>query len=417
MKGINQEINQKVIGFFIPIAALALSLFAATSFFILEDYFWGTSQLISLFILLFIIPGFLKRGKNLVAGNFIAFIGMLTIMPWLITGGYANLGFMWSIVYIVGVYFITIKRHAIMWFIIYLCVALTIVLLSNYGYCKIAYSNPQLINLLTMYIFTFAFINQFNYVREYYLQISLKKEKELSQKNAELQAVNVELAQFAYVASHDLQEPLLTISGFVNVLETKYALKGDKETDAYYGFITEAVKRMQLLISDLLNLSRIGTNTSLSSFRVVDTNKVLKQVLLNLTSSITENKAKITSDKLPFVIGNETELNLLFHNLISNAIKFRKKNESPEIKIAVRENENEYIFSIKDNGMGVDEKYVERIFAIFQRLHSREEYPGNGIGLSICKKIVTLHNGTIWLKSKLNEGSIFYFSISKQNVV
>ena len=167
---------------------------------------------------------------------------------------------------------------------------------------------------------------------------------------------------------------------------------------------------MQLLIADLLNLSRIGNQ---GSFAIVDCNEVLKNVLKDLEASIQENKAKVKVDILPVVKGNEVELNLLFQNLISNAIKFKKLEVEPEIKITVSENNDEYIFKVIDNGIGIEPIYHEKIFTIFQRLHSMEVYDGSGIGLSICKKIVALHKGKIGVKSKLNEGSTFYFTIPK----
>ena len=223
----------------------------------------------------------------------------------------------------------------------------------------------------------------------------------------------MELEQFAYVASHDLQEPLRTIDNFVGLLDKKYSKQTDKETTQYFKFIVNATSKMQNLIKDLLEFSRVGKNML---FTIVDCNKVLQEVIADLDISIKESNAKIITATLPVLQGNETELKRLFQNLISNAIKFHKKNVFPEISITVEEKEKEYLFAIKDNGIGIEEKYMNKLFIIFQRLHTAEEYPGTGIGLATCKKIVTLHKGKIWIKSKLGEGSTFYFTLSNEKL-
>lgn len=228
--------------------------------------------------------------------------------------------------------------------------------------------------------------------------------------NKDLQVANKELEQFAYVASHDLQEPLRTISIFVGLLEEKYSEKIDEDTKQYLKFIVNATSKMQNLIKDLLDFSQIGRNIS---FAATDCNNILKEVIANIGATIKVSNAKITSTVLPVVIGNEIELRQLFQNLISNAIKFHKKNSNPEIEITFVEKETEYLFAFKDNGIGLEEQYKDRIFIIFQRLHSSTEYAGTGIGLATCKKIVALHNGKIWMESKLGHGSIFYFTIPK----
>lgn len=229
--------------------------------------------------------------------------------------------------------------------------------------------------------------------------------------NKDLQVANKELEQFAYVASHDLQEPLRTISIFVGLIEEKYSGKTDEDTELYLKQIVNAASKMQNLIKDLLDFSQIGRNIS---FAATDCNNILKEVIANLGATIKESKAKITSTVLPVVIGNEIELRQLFQNLISNAIKFHKKNSNPEIEITFVEKETEYLFAFKDNGIGLEEQYKDRIFIIFQRLHTSTEYAGTGIGLATCKKIVALHNGKIWMESKLGHGSIFYFTIPKE---
>ena len=222
---------------------------------------------------------------------------------------------------------------------------------------------------------------------------------------------NQELEQFVYLASHDLQEPLRTISNYVGLLEEKYAEKKDSETALYMKYVSGATVKMQHLIKDLLDFSRIGREIV---FSTVDCNVVLNEVISQMEATIRESHAKITSPGLPVLRGNEMELKQLFQNLISNAIKFRKKNIAPELTISGKENHSEYLFSFKDNGIGIEEQYQDRIFVIFQRLHLAAEYPGTGIGLATCKKIVELHNGKIWIDSKPGEGSTFYFTIPKK---
>lgn len=238
----------------------------------------------------------------------------------------------------------------------------------------------------------------------------IKIEKEIEKKSEELAASNLELEQFAYVASHDLQEPLRTIANFVGLLDKKYSGKTDQDAQQYFTFVTNATSKMQNLIKDLLEYSRVGRNMK---FDQVNCNDVLTGVIAGIDVSIKESNAKITFSKLPVLKGNEIELGRLFQNLINNAIKFRKKNSIPEISITVQEKEKEYLFAIKDNGIGIDEKHINKLFVIFQRLHTDAEYPGTGIGLATCKKIVALHGGKIWVESKLGEGSTFYFTLPK----
>ena len=243
-----------------------------------------------------------------------------------------------------------------------------------------------------------------------------KTQNALKESNTDLekrvQERTKELEQFVYVASHDLQEPLRTISNFVGLIEEEYAGKLDKGMDQYLRFIVTAARKMRNLIKDLLDFSRIGREIT---FAAVDCNEILNEVTAELGISIKESNTKITSSILPVLNGNEIELKQLFQNLISNAIKFLKKNVTPKIEITVEENVTEYLFAIKDNGIGIEELHQDRIFIIFQRLHTVAEYPGTGIGLATCKKIVARHNGKIWVESKLDEGSTFYFTISRKN--
>jgi light-regulated signal transduction histidine kinase (bacteriophytochrome) len=231
-------------------------------------------------------------------------------------------------------------------------------------------------------------------------------------KNKELEGKNKELEEFAFVASHDLQEPLRTTSSFVGLLQQQYKGNLDEKADQYLTYISQASARMQLLITDLLDYSRIGTKMEV---KPVDCNNVLAEVLADLGQAINETGAVITSGHLPVFCGYPTEIKLLFQNLVFNSIKFRKKHISPLITISAWQNKDGWQFAFADNGIGIAKEHFERIFIIFQRLHIRSKYQGSGIGLSHCKKIVELHKGKIWLESEINTGTTFYFTIPKND--
>jgi PAS domain S-box-containing protein len=228
----------------------------------------------------------------------------------------------------------------------------------------------------------------------------------------DLKRKNIELEQFAYVASHDLQEPLRTVSGFVELLKHHYKDQADENVNKYINYITDASNRMRRLVQDLLDYSRLGRERILEQ---IDCNKVVQDVLCDLTMAIQESHAVIHTGPLPVISGYTTEMKQLFQNLLSNSLKFRKPGEPPVITIAVTPKEEHWHFSITDNGIGIEEKYWERIFVIFQRLHTKNEYDGTGIGLAHCKKITELHNGKIWVDSVPGKGSTFYFTIKKRS--
>ncbi len=238
-----------------------------------------------------------------------------------------------------------------------------------------------------------------------------KAEKELKETVEELKRSNDELQQFAYITSHDLQEPLRTIASYTQLIERRYKDKLDGDADEFLDFIVKAAVRMKDMIQGLLYYSRVGTRGG--EFISTNTEELLETVISNLNAAIEENDASITHDSLPVILADEGQLIQLFQNLISNSIKFKKDDAHPKIHISAQEDENrrEYVFSISDNGIGIEPQYFDRIFEVFKRLHTRIEYEGTGIGLSISKRIIERHGGKMWVESEFGVGSIFYFTI------
>ena len=230
----------------------------------------------------------------------------------------------------------------------------------------------------------------------------------LEQRAEELARSNADLEQFAYVASHDLQEPLRSVVGFTSLLSRRYKGQIDENADRFIERAITAASRMQVLINDLLSYSRVGRNYERPE--MVNTNALLDQELSGLHAAIEESSASITHDPLPSIAADSSLLGQVFRNLVGNAIKFRGE-APPAIHVSVAEQGGEWKFAVEDNGIGIDPQFAERIFTIFQRLHTREEYPGTGIGLSICKKAIERLGGRIWVESQLGKGSTFYFTI------
>jgi PAS domain S-box-containing protein len=239
--------------------------------------------------------------------------------------------------------------------------------------------------------------------------------KALEKLVTELERSNAELQQFAYVASHDLQEPLRMVASYTQLLSRRYKGKLDEAADEFIAYAVDGANRMQTLINDLLAYSRVSTQGK--AFEPTDCEDVLNQALANLRVALKESDAVVTHDPLPTVMGDDVQLMQLFQNLIGNAIKFRDE-KPPAIHIGVERKvtEREWLICVRDNGIGMDAQYADRIFVIFQRLHSREEYPGTGIGLSVCKKVVERHGGRIWVESRPGEGSTFYFTLPMSDV-
>jgi chemotaxis family two-component system sensor kinase Cph1 len=244
--------------------------------------------------------------------------------------------------------------------------------------------------------------------------ITKRKNMEIKMENLinKLEMSNRELEQFAYVSSHDLKEPLRMVTSFLQLLQKRYLNKLDDDANDFINYAVEGATRMDSMINDLLEYSRIGNKEK--KFEYLPSEEILKTSLINLKSSIDDNNAIITYDSLPLIFANGQQMIQLFQNLIGNAIKYRSE-ENPKVHIS-SDNvfDNEHIFAVKDNGIGIDQNHQERIFTIFQRLHSREEYDGTGIGLAISKRILQKHRGDIWVESVLGKGSTFYFTIPNQ---
>lgn len=232
----------------------------------------------------------------------------------------------------------------------------------------------------------------------------------LAKRAAELASSNEELERFAYVASHDLQEPLRMVSSFLQLLQRRYKDKLDAKANEYIHFAVDGAERMKTLILDLLKFSRV--NTSKEEHVPVDLNEVCKNILLTYKQTIDQTKATVTIYPLPVISGSKTELVQLFQNLIGNALKYHNE-KPPVINVKAIEIDQLWQFSIEDNGIGIDPRFFKKIFIIFQRLHHKNEYSGTGIGLAICKKIIERHGGSIWVESTMGSGSTFYFTISK----
>jgi len=239
-------------------------------------------------------------------------------------------------------------------------------------------------------------------------QLNTELEKRVAERTAALQRSNEELQQFAYIASHDLQEPLRTIATYVKLLAQRYRGRLDAEADEFIGFVVDSAERMQQLIQSLSLYSQVE-NKELAC-TPTDCETILAGTLRDLQRAIKENDAEITHDPLPTIKADAKQLRLVFQNLLSNAIKFRS-DEHPRIHVSARRDGQYWRFAVRDNGIGLDPGYTERIFYIFQRLHTRQEYPGTGIGLAICKKVVERHGGCIWVESALGQGATFFFTM------
>jgi PAS domain S-box-containing protein len=240
------------------------------------------------------------------------------------------------------------------------------------------------------------------------VSVRKRSEEHLMRTVAELKRSNDELQRFAYVSSHDLQEPLRMVTSYMQLLAKRYKGQLDSDADVFIGYAVDGCNRMKVLIQDLLTYSRVGTTGSAPGD--VSGEEALQDALTNLLITIEQSGAVVTHDVLPTIRADKTQLSQVLQNLIANAIKYRSA-EVPHVHVAAQNGDNEWIFSVSDNGMGIDPQYFERIFVLFQRLHGQGEFSGTGIGLAICKKIVERRGGRIWVESQPEEGSTFYFTV------
>jgi signal transduction histidine kinase len=239
-----------------------------------------------------------------------------------------------------------------------------------------------------------------------------RSEENLKKKSQELADSNAELERFAFVAAHDLKGPMIGIEGHIQRLKRRHGDKLDADAEKIIGYVLDGVDRMKALINDLLAYARAGAQTD--NLKVVNVNQVIERALSNIHGEIEEQKATVTHGPLPDIRANDIQMVQLLQNLIGNGIKFHGE-EPPRVHISVRQEDNEWIFSVADNGIGIDPDNAERIFEIFKRLHSTAQYPGTGIGLAICKKIVERHGGRIWAESGPGKGTIFFFTIPRND--
>ncbi len=233
--------------------------------------------------------------------------------------------------------------------------------------------------------------------------------RELQERTRDLARSNAELERFAYVASHDLQEPLRTIASFTELLDRRYGGAFDERGRAYLRLVVQGAERMKTLVDDLLVYSRVGAEQL--TLAPVSLDRVLAEALTNLSGVLDGSGARVTSDVLPVVLGSELQLVQVMQNLVGNALKFRREGVTPTVRVTSARDGDEVRVSVRDNGIGIEARYLERIFVMFQRLHRREDYPGTGLGLAICRRVVERHGGRMWVESTPGEGSTFHFTL------
>ncbi|MEM8907779.1 MAG: ATP-binding protein [Bacteroidota bacterium] len=390
--------------------------------------------LLSLFVWIFY-----RWGNLTLSGNLLALGWVVVLVPSVfVSGGYYSDNFLWLVLAPMVTFLFGTKLSGKIWSVLLLVFAIVLFFLEKQGHFPFKEQYLQFDGTYFFISYFFLFIsilgiiiifkkgqeevvglllNQRGLLKRQKEEISLqaadlkKKEEALRSSNQELEKSNLELEQFAYAASHDLKEPLRAVKIYTQILEKQLTRELTKDTREYMGFIVGGVDRMQQLLDDLLNYSRLGRGQYKQ--KVIDLNDVLFMVINNLMVPINETQTMVSSGHLPSLYTSSTEMIQLFQNLISNAIKFRQSDLTPEVSIMVEEQGEDYLFRVSDNGIGIAPEHQQKVFALFERLHSHTEYEGTGIGLATCEKIIKNLGGHIWLESEVNRGTTFYFSIPR----
>ena len=409
-------------------------IFFTSALLLLGVFFFPENQVSLLPGLILVFASFIifkKCGNLIITGNFIAIIWAITVAPSVgETGGIYSDNLLWLIGAPLFAFLFANRKSGAVWtflltaFTTYVYVdglnnaniSLQQTFQYDASYYYASYLSLFLVILSIIYIFKSSQEKMIEMLRASKQEL-IKQKKEISKKaeelkrtQKELKSSNKELEHFAYAASHDLKEPLRMIGTYTQLIQKRIGADLDSSSKEYMFFVVDGVKRMQNLLDDLLEYSRLGKNTN---FKNNDLNKTLLLVMNNLMLQMKETKATIYTNNLPVIYSSSTEMMQLLQNIISNGLKFQAPNVTPEITIKSQDKNDYHLISISDNGIGISEENQQKVFAMFERLHSKTEYAGTGIGLSTCKKIVNNLGGKIWLNSKEGQGTTFYFTLPK----
>jgi signal transduction histidine kinase len=417
----------KVLAYINLFLTLLAGFFSIASVTIMPDN-KDVPTLVGVLLGLFLLFIFKKKGSLALSGNLLAGSFALVVAPTVsVTGGLFSDNLLWLIVTPLIALLFANKSSGLAWlmalvlFTVYLFQidgnTANAIFFNSKFYYFLSYSLLFIAIFCTVMIFENG---QWLIIKMLHAQNDVleKQKHEIAQQNKELEAIeeklketNLELENFAFAASHDLKEPLRMIGMYTQL--TKKRLRGNTDPSAmeFMGYVTDGVSRMQILLDDLLLYSRLGKKEE--DIKDVDLNNVLFVVIHNLMATMKDTEASIVANQLPIIRGSSTEMIQLFQNLIANSIKFRKKDASPEIKILLEDTQTAYQLCFEDNGIGIKKEYHEKVFNIFERLHTRNDYEGSGIGLATVKKIVHNAGGRIWLSSTEGVGTAFYFTIPK----